>query len=123
MNNKVVASWQENGMLYTVTATPVTELIPPAKIQPTSIGYPTEMISIFDYFCGKTPARGVGTLVFNRAKQTGAKMDSKEINNAKWTGKIMLYERGFLDVYFNSQKSTITEPVTIEEVEDEDLPF
>ena len=127
MNNKIVASWQENGMLYTVTAEPIiTQLnnIP-------SNNNLTEMISVFDYLHGRTPDSGTGQKVFNHAKQVGAVIETKEINTLRYTGKIMMYERGFLDVYFNKQLPTILEPAGMPgvkapvyiEVEDDDLPF
>ena len=122
--SRVVATWQENGMQYTITATPIVE-----KSATTSSGNKTEMLSVFEYLGGKTPEHGTGEKVYKHAIAVGAKVESKEVSTTKYTGKVMLYEREMLDVYFN--KDTTSAPVAkIKQIElrddtleHDDLPF
>lgn len=119
--SKVITTWQDNGMQYTLTATPIVE-----KSTPTSYGNKTEMVSVFEYLGGKTPAAGTGEKVYKYAINSGAKIEAKEVSTTKYTGKIMLYERQMLDVYFN-QNTTAPDDATTSIVEDtydyDDLPF
>lgn len=128
MKNRTVASWQENGMLYTLTATPISDEIGiPHEVMTnsTSTANPyksKELISVFEYLGNRTPESGTGAKIYAHAKKIGANYEVAEINTASYSGKIMLYERGFLDVYFN--KTTATEqPIYIDDVDDDDLPF
>jgi hypothetical protein len=104
--SRIVATWAENGMQYTITATPIAE-----KPAPTSSGNKTEMISVFEYL-GGTPPAGTGEKVYKYAVSIGAKIESKEVSSTKYTGKVMLYERQMLDVYFNADTTTIKAPDT-----------
>ena len=124
--SRIVATWAENGMQYTITATPIAE-----KPAPTSSGNKTEMISVFEYL-GGTPEQGTGEKVYKYATKSGAKIETKEVSTAKYTGKIMLYERQMLDVYFNKDTTSVQEvpapqPQQIELLdntyEHDDLPF
>ena len=45
--SKVITTWQDNGMQYTLTATPIIE-----NSAPTSYGNNTEMLSVFEYLGG-----------------------------------------------------------------------
>ena len=111
---RIVTSWQENGFQYTLTAAPI-------------VNDNTEMISIFDYFGGKTQEQGTGERVYKAAVEAGARIDSKQVATKYYTGKVMLYERSFLDSHFNE-----TNPVPVAQVktikindiaEEDDLPF
>ena len=122
--SRVITTWQENGMQYTITATPIVE-----KPAPVSSVNKTEMLSVFEYLGGRTPEHGTGEKVYKYAINSGAKIEAKEVSTTKYTGKVMLYERQMLDVYFN--KDTITVPVPkMQQIElrddtyeDDDLPF
>jgi len=103
---RIVTTWEENGMLYTITATPITK-----NQTPTSSGNKTEMISVFEYL-GGTPPAGTGEKVYKYAISVGAKIDTKAVSSTKYTGKVMLYERQMLDVYFNADTTTIKAPDT-----------
>lgn len=103
---RIVTTWEENGMLYTITATPITK-----NQTPTSSGNKTEMISVFEYL-GGTPPNGTGEKVYKYAISIGAKIDTKAVSSTKYTGKVMLYERQMLDVYFNADTTTIKAPDT-----------
>jgi hypothetical protein len=124
--SKVITTWQDNGMQYTLTATPIIE-----QTAPTSSGNKTEMLSVFDYLGGKTPPPGTGEKVYKYATNSRAKVESKEVTTTKYTGKVMLYERQMLDVYFNQNTTAVpVAPVAnipkqdlITSYEDDDLPF
>ena len=123
--SRVITTWQENGMQYTITAAPIQE-----KSTPTSSGNKTEMISVFEYL-GGTPEQGTGEKVYKYATNSRAKVESKEVTTTKYTGKVMLYERQMLDVYFNQNTTAVpVAPVAnipkqdlINSYEDDDLPF
>lgn len=99
-------------MMYTLTATPI-------KVEnTTSNEQSSEMISIFQYLGNRTPDQGTGAKVYAHAKSTGAKFEAGDLNTPYYQGKIMLYERSFLDTYFNNNTATTS---IVEE--DDDLPF
>lgn len=111
---RIVTSWQENGIQYTITATPVAPVAEDGN----------ELISIFDYLGGKTPAHGTGESVYKHAIAVGAKVDSKQVATKTYTGKVMLYERAFLDTYFNpAPVAKMAQPISVDKYEDDDLPF
>jgi len=58
------------------------------------------MISLYDYL-GRAAGPDLGWSVAKYAKNTGANIASREVSNPKYTGIVNLYERGFLDIYFN----------------------
>jgi len=118
---RIVTTWQENGMQYTITAKPIN------SNTAVSTGPPNEMISIFEYLGGKTPEKGTGDKVYKHAKKVGAKIETKDVSTTKYTGKIMLYERSFLDVYFNNNTYNTPvltkEPIIEYDANNDDLPF
>ena len=122
--SRVITTWQENGMQYTITATPIIE-----KSAPTSSGNKTEMLSVFEYLGGKTSEHGTGEKVYKYAINCGAKVEAKEVSTNKYTGKVMLYERQMLDVYFNKDTTSVPVPkmqqieLRDDTYEDDDLPF
>ena len=127
---RIVTTWEENGMQYTITVKPIDNAVP-------ATGPPNEMLSIFEYIGNRTPEKGIGDKVYKKAKQVGAKFETKAIETRNYTGKIMLYERVFLDMYYNAVVgNTNTEPVVTPQVVqpsthpiidydpiDDDLPF
>ncbi len=122
--SRVITTWQENGMQYTITATPIVE-----KSAPASSSNKTEMLSVFEYLGGKTPEHGTGEKVYKYAINSGAKVEAKEVSTTKYTGKVMLYERQMLDVYFNKDTTSVPVPkmqqieLRDDTYEDDDLPF
>ena len=58
------------------------------------------MISLYDYL-GRAAGPDLGWSVAKYAKQSNASIASREVSNPKYTGTVNLYERGFLDIYFN----------------------
>jgi hypothetical protein len=73
------------------------------------------MISIFDYL-GKAGGKELGGKVAAYGKLRGTKFAQREISNPKYTGKVHLYTKEFLDEYFKVQ--SIFSPS-----KDEGLPF
>jgi len=123
---RIVTTWEENGMLHTITATPI--------VSNTNTNNDTgkDMLTVFEWY-GGTPPLKTGENVYKAAVAAKAVISSKEVNTAKYTGKVMLYERSFLDSYFGKPStpnvSYVAKPAVIsktynESNEDElDLPF
>ena len=108
---RIVTTWEENGMQYTITAKPIN------NTAPVYTGPPTEMVSIYEYIGNKTPLKGIGDKVYKKAKQVDAKISNKEVITTNYTGKILLYERVFLDMYYNAVVGTMnTTPIVTPQV-------
>ncbi len=86
-----------------------------------------EYLSLYDYL-GKPAGEELGKEVAMEAKTHGVKLKSREISNPKYTGKILLYPKDFLDFYFREPY-----PIHMEDlpeghdwtgnIDDDDLPF
>jgi len=61
------------------------------------------MMSLYDYL-GHAAGTQLGEQVAKKATAMGVKMDTREVSNPKYTGKVMLYPEGFLTEYFNLNK-------------------
>ena len=57
------------------------------------------MVSLFDYL-GTPAGANLGKSVAEYAKIRKAKFQRREVSNKKYTGKIMMYEKEFLDEFF-----------------------
>ena len=128
---RIVTTWEENGMQYTITAKPIN------NTAPVYTGPPNEMVSIYEYIGNKTPEKGIGDKVYKKAKQVDAKIGNKEVITMNYTGKILLYERVFLDMYYNAVVGTMNttpvvtpqvvqttiEPIIEYDANNDDLPF
>jgi ribosomal protein L18 len=60
-----------------------------------------KMMSLYDYL-GHAAGAELGEQVAKRATSMGVKMDTREVSNPKYTGKVMLYPEGFLNEYFKN---------------------
>jgi hypothetical protein len=60
-----------------------------------------KMMSLYDYL-GHAAGTELGEQVAKRATSMGVKMDTREISNPRYTGKVMLYPEGFLNEYFKN---------------------
>jgi hypothetical protein len=108
---RIVTTWQENGMQYTITVKSI------ENAAPISTGPPTEMVSIYEYIGNRTPEKGIGDKVYKKAKQVDAKISNKEVITTNYTGEILLYERVFLDMYYNAVVGTMnTTPIVTPQV-------
>ena len=63
-----------------------------------------EYISLFEYL-GKPAGQQLGREVNLKAQANNIPIQMKEISNPKYTGKVMLYPKSFLDLYFGKQES------------------
>jgi hypothetical protein len=127
---KIIATWEDNDMTYTLMATPIEK-------QNNIITDPsTDMLSVYEYF-GGTPPHGMGEKIYRYAKDIGAKTDTHDVATPRYTGKIMMYERSFLDtcghilgeqhtlkkVVLVEEKTVKENPVISDTYDDDDLPF
>ena len=62
-----------------------------------------EFLSLYDYL-GKAAGPELGKEVSNYAQSTNQLVRTREVSNPKFTGKVMLYTREFLDSYFKPKK-------------------
>ena len=79
-----------------------------------------EYLSLYDYL--KKPAGGeLGKEVAAAAYKGGIQPQSREISNPKFTGKVLLYPKDFLDFHFREPE---VEPTLGDRQDyDDDLPF
>ena len=70
-----------------------------------------QMLSLYDYL-GHAGGPDLGKNVFKFAKNLGAKTSIREVSNPKYTGKVTLYPKFVLDMYF-----------TPPSIEADELPF
>ena len=57
------------------------------------------MVSLYDYL-GKAAGSELGKQVADFASIKKAKMETRDVANSRYTGKVMLYERTLLDEFF-----------------------
>lgn len=121
MATKVVTEWEENGYKYAIIATPINA---EAEVERTKSD--DKMMSVFEYFGNQTPLHGTGQRVYEYAKKVGAHIDAQEVNTSRYSGKIMTYNKSFLDHYFNEIEGTtadIAPETTPAPIDEDDLPF
>jgi hypothetical protein len=58
-----------------------------------------QYLSLFDYL-RKPAGPDLGKAVAEHAKQLNIKPKSKDVSNPKYTGKVLMYPKSFLDGYF-----------------------
>lgn len=74
-------------------------------------------ISLYDYL-GRAAGLKLGEEVKNYAAQNGVPFKTKEISTPKYQGKVNIYPKDFLDLYFREPEDYRNQ----EEIKD-DLPF
>ena len=63
----------------------------------------TELISLYDYL-GKAAGKELGGRVYQFANIMGARVGTKTVSHSPYQkGRIMTYERHFLDQFFNAE--------------------
>lgn len=67
----------------------------------------SEMLSLFDYL-GKAAGSQLGKQVAEYAKMKEVKCETRFVSNPKYSGKVMLYTKEFLDEYFEMQDTPST---------------
>tara|TARA_S200002703_G_scaffold49942_1_gene43364 strand:- start:325 stop:570 length:246 start_codon:yes stop_codon:yes gene_type:complete len=80
-----------------------------------------EYLSLYDYL-NKAAGAELGKRVATEATKRSIPVASREIDNPKYTGKVMMYPKAFLDDYFGNSKTTKPEPPR-SNPEVDDLPF
>jgi hypothetical protein len=87
-----------------------------------------EYLSLYDYL--KRPAGGeLGREVAQAASKAGIKLQTREVDNPKYTGIVYLYPKDFLDFHFRDPESYQIEDALPKghdwtgNLEDDDLPF
>ena len=60
------------------------------------------MLSLYDYL-GHAAGPELGAQVADYASLKKAKFETREVANPRYTGKVMLYEKSFLDEFFKVQ--------------------
>ena len=87
-----------------------------------------EYLSLYDYL--KKPAGGeLGREVAQAASRAGIKLQTREVDNPKYTGIVYLYPKDFLDFHFRDPESHQIEDALPKghdwtgNLDDDDLPF
>jgi len=60
-----------------------------------------QMMSLYDYL-GRAAGSELGKQVAEAASMSRVKSEMREVSNPKYTGKVMLYPKTFLDLYFKN---------------------
>jgi hypothetical protein len=86
-----------------------------------------EYLSLYE-FLGKPAGGPLGKEVWEAASKQGIKAQSREVTNPKFTGKVLLYPKDFLEFYFREPKSIHVEDLPeghdwTGNLDDNDLPF
>ncbi len=76
------------------------------------------MLSLYDYL-GYAAGGELGKEVATAAIRSNVKIETREVSNPKYTGKVHLYPENFLKEYFQSKQAK----VVLSSYEDDDLPF
>ena len=77
-----------------------------------------EMLSLYDYL-NRAAGSALGKKVAAEAGKQGVLIETKEISNPSYEGKILMYPKQFLDNYFNPPTPEPTRP----EAKEDDLLF
>lgn len=86
-----------------------------------------EYLSLYDYL-GHAAGSDLGKEVAAAATQAGIRLETREVDNPKYTGTILLYPKDFLEAYFREPDSIHMEDLPgghdwMGNLEDDDLPF
>tara|TARA_Y100000385_G_scaffold92229_1_gene95223 strand:- start:3851 stop:4213 length:363 start_codon:yes stop_codon:yes gene_type:complete len=120
MDKRLVTAWEEGGFRYEIFSTPIKE----EKLNQNKSD--NVMMSVFEYCGNQTPLHGTGQRVYEYAKKMGAHIDAQEVNTSRYSGKIMTYDKLFLDHYFNEIERIPTDTVpetTPAPIDEDELPF
>ena len=84
-----------------------------------------EYLSLYDYL-GHAAGKELGKEVAAAAIQAGIRLETREVDNPKYEGRVNLYPKDFLDFYFREPESIHQEdlPGSLNRViGEDDLPF
>lgn len=62
----------------------------------------TQFVSLFE-FLGRAAGGALGQEVYAKAKELKSPTSSRDVNTKNYSGKVMLYDREFLNTYFNGK--------------------
>ena len=79
-----------------------------------------EYLSLYD-FLGKPAGMELGAKVAAAASKIKLKLETREVSNPKYTGKVHLYPKDFLEAFF--QEPDPLDSFTLGDIQDNDLPF
>ena len=87
----------------------------------------TEYLSLYD-FLGKPAGAQLGKEVWDAASKQGVKAQSREVSNPKFEGKVLLYPKDFLEMYFKKPLPTQVEDLPeghdwMGNLDNDELPF
>ena len=77
-------------------------------------------LSLYDYL-GKAAGEELGKKVADAASKIKLKLEVREISNPKYTGKVLLYPKDFLEAFF--QEPDPMDSFTLGDIQDGGLPF
>ena len=77
-------------------------------------------LSLYE-FLGKAAGEELGKKVAAAASKINLKLETREISNPKFTGKVLLYPKDFLEGFF--QEPEPMDSITLGDIQDNDLPF
>ena len=75
----------------------------PIKVYQMEIKPEPEMVSLFD-FLGHAAGASLGAAVYQVARRTREKVETRIVETKTYKGKVMLYRKAFLNDYFKSQR-------------------
>ena len=75
----------------------------PIKIFKMEVKPEPEMVSLFD-FLGHAAGAALGAAVYQVARRTREKVETRIVETKTYKGKVMLYRKAFLNDYFKSQR-------------------
>jgi hypothetical protein len=86
-----------------------------------------EYLSLYDYL-GHAAGKELGKEVATAAMEAGIRLETREIDNPKYTGIVYLYPKNFLDFYFREPASYQIEDLPqghdwTGNLNDDELPF
>jgi hypothetical protein len=67
------------------------------------------LISLYDYL-GYAAGTALGENVYKTAKKLKENMETREVSNTRYKGKVMLYRKEFLEEYFRLKQEAEYEP-------------
>lgn len=77
-------------------------------------------LSLYD-FLGKPAGRELGKKVAESASKIKLRLETREVSNPNYTGKVLLYPKDFLEAFF--QEPEPIDSIIYGYVQDNDLPF
>jgi hypothetical protein len=124
---KLITTWKDNGMIYTLFSEPIIEETETKNF-----------VTVFEYL-NRYPPKGLGLRIYLDAKQNNEPIQYTNITSKNYQGRIAMYRREYLEHWFAnndindqsigldtdilSQKKSLTETLMESDIDDRDLPF